>query len=315
MTPQCTTRTLADVRIQRVRQRAGLVVVATALMACPGSETAQETASADGGGSGSSGTTTAPTTDPQTMSADATQSTTDAPTGTSDTTPSTTDGPSDAGTDAPTSTTVGTSDDATADETASPSTTSVDDGSSSDGGEPGVHHLSNSDQTDCTQPLWCQFNGDVTVPGGDPIEGQECFVSPVAPPFELVEMHYIVAVTHTDLEEFSLRIYERDGGPPTDVVVSIPLSSVEATPIEHYFEIDPPVVIDTQEFCVGFAAEEPGLESAIGMAVDGDSQVAGVSFVRMEGSGDCDIPDWEDATEHAPPPSGNWCMDATIREM
>jgi hypothetical protein len=283
-------------------------------MACPSSDAVEATASADGGGSGSSGTTTASTGDPQTMSGDASQSTTDAPTGTASTMPGTTDAPTDGTTDAPT-TTMGSSDDATAGETSAPSSTSVDDGSSSDGGDPAVHHLSNSDQTDCSQPLWCQFNGDVTVPGGDPIEGQECFVSPVAPPFELIEMHYIVAITHTDLEEFSLRIYERDGGPPTDVVVSIPLTSVEATPIEHYFELDPPVVIDTQEFCVGFAAEEPGLESAIGMAVDGDSSVPGVSFVRMEGSGDCDIPDWEDATAHAPPPSGNWCMDATIREM
>lgn len=310
MTSCCTTRTLAY-----VINRAGLVVLTTVLAACPGNDPVQQTSSAEGDGSGTSGSTTAPTTTAPTTSAEGTQSATDDPTGTSNTSPTTTTTATESTTADTTSASTGATDDATITDTSSPSTSVADDESSSDGGEPAVHHLSNSDQTDCTQPLWCQFNADVTVPGGDPIEGQECFVSPIAPPFELFEMHYIVATTHTDLEEFSLRIYERDGGPPTEVVVSIPLTSVEATPIEHYFDIDPPVTIDTQEFCVGFAAEEPGLESAIGMAVDGDSSVAGVSFVRMEGSGDCDIPDWEDATDHAPPPAGNWCMDATIREL
>lgn len=294
--------------------RARLVVVATVLTACPGSDAVEQTASAGDGGSGTSGTTGGPTTTAPTTSADGTQSATDDPTGTSNTAPTNTTASDSTGSDATTAST-GPTDDGTASDTSSPGTTAQDDSSSSDGGEPGVHHLSNSDQTDCTQPLWCQFNADVTVPGGDPIEGQECFVSPIAPPFELTEMHYIVATTHTDLEEFALRIYERDGGPPTEVIATINLTSVEATPIEHYFELEPPVMIDTQEFCVGFAAEEPGLESAIGMAVDGDSAIAGLSFVRMEGSGDCDIPDWEDASDHAPPPAGNWCMDATIREM
>lgn len=199
--------------------------------------------------------------------------------------------------------------------------TSVDDSGSSDpsasessssGDMPTMHHLGNSDQTECGDPLWCFYNGMVDVPAGDPIEGQECFVSPIEPPFELIEMHYIVASTHTDLEAFELRIYARDGGAPMRLIESIDATSVEASPIEHYYQFDPPIVIDSQEFCVGFGAFEPGLASSIGMAVDTASAVPDVSYVRMEGSGACDIPEWEDATMHVPAPAGNWCIDATI---
>ncbi len=201
------------------------------------------------------------------------------------------------------------------DSSASATVASGSEASSSGGGMPATHHLSNSDQAECGDPLWCFFNGNVGVPVGDPIEGQECFVAPIDPPFELTEMHYIVAATHTDLEAFQLRIYAREGGVPTRLIEALDVTSVEATPIEHYFEFDPAIVIDTQEFCVGFGAFEPSVASAIGMAVNTASAVPDVSYVRMEGSGNCDIPDWEDASLHDPVPAGNWCMDATIREL
>jgi hypothetical protein len=276
-----------------------------------GDDGAAGTASAGGTASDSSGTATSgntvgPTSAPDTSAGSQTAS--------ADT--SATDSASTAGTDttAPTSSaTASTGSDATGSSGASAS--AEGDSSSSGGGPPATHHLMNSDQTECGDPLWCFYNGNVDVPAGDPIEGQECFVSPVAPPFELIEMHYIVASTHTDLEAFELRIFERDGGAPTDLIASIDATSVEASPVEHYYAFEPPIVIDTQEFCVGFGAFEPGLASSIGMAVDTASAVPDVSYVRMEGAGDCDIPDWEDASMHIPEPAGNWCMDATIREL
>lgn len=266
------------------------------------------TASAEGEGTGSSGSspTGGPTESQTTMTSQTTSADTTASASTADTT---------LDTDATTVTSTASTADTGTGSSGSASASTTDDGSSSDGGKPATHHLMNSDQTQCGDPLWCFYNGNVEVPAGDPIEGQECFVSPVAPPFELIEMHYIVASTHTDLEDFQLRVYERDGGAPTQLVEAIDATSVEASPIEHYYEFDPPLVIDTQEFCVGFGAFEPGLASSIGMAVDTASAVPDVSYVRMEGSGACDIPDWEDASMHDPPPAGNWCMDATIREL
>jgi hypothetical protein len=168
-------------------------------------------------------------------------------------------------------------------------------------------------QTACDDPLWCAYNGMIDVPAGGPIEGQECFMAPVAPPYELIAMHYSVAAVHTDLETFELRIYGWDGDLPTDVITSIELNSTYASPMEHDYDFEPTIEIDTMGFCVGFATSEPGLASAIGMAVDTDSALPDVSFVRMEGM--CDAPDWQDVIDSGLMPIGNWCMDATIRTI
>jgi hypothetical protein len=262
-------------------------------------------ASAEGSATGSSGTETqGPTTS---MSATDTSTMS----GTASTTTGTGTESTDDATTTPSDTSASTS---TAD-TGTPTTSDSSESGSSSGGEGQTFNLMNGDQASCDEPLWCYFNGNVTIPAGDPIEGQECFVAPIDPPFELIEMHYVVASTHTDLEAFQIRVYAREGGAPTRLIEAIDETSVEASPIEHYYAFDEPIVIDTQEFCVGFGAFEDGVASSIGMAIDSGSAIDGVSYVRMEGSGECDIPDWEDATTHEPAPAGNWCMDATIRSI
>lgn len=188
-------------------------------------------------------------------------------------------------------------------------------GSSSTGGQPATYHLQHGDQTACDDPLWCYFNGNVLSPAGDPIEGQECFTAPISPPFELLSMHYSVAAVHTDLEDFELRVYERDGGGPSNLIEQVTLTQLDASPMEHDYEFAAPIQIDTQEFCIGFATTAPGLASALGMAVDTDSTVGDASFFRMEGNGACNVPDWEDVVSFQPNPFGNWCMDAEIREI
>lgn len=188
-------------------------------------------------------------------------------------------------------------------------------GSSSGGSQPATYHLQHGDQTACDDPLWCFYNGNLLNPAGDPIEGQECFTAPIAPPFELVSMHYSVAAVHTDLEQFEIRVYERDGGGPTNIVEQVVLTQLDASPMEHDYEFDTPIQITTQEFCIGFATTEPGLASALGMAIDTDSTIGDASFFRMEGNGACNIPDWEDVVSFQPTPFGNWCMDAEIREI
>lgn len=284
-----------------------MIVFVAGLFAC--GDDGGTGASNDGSASGSTGTdsegpttTVDPTATTQPTTADTTATTTNPGTDATD----------DATTTAPDTTTASTSADGT--DTAGTTMASAESGSSS-GGEGQTFNVMNGDQASCDEPLWCYYNGNIMIPAGDPIEGQECFVAPIEPPFELIEMHYIVATTHTELEAFQLRIYARDGGAPTRLIQAIDATSVEASPIEHYYEIEPPIVIDTQEFCVGFGAFEDGVASSIGMAIDPTSAIDAVSYVRMEGSGECDIPDWEDATTHEPAPAGNWCIDATIRSI
>lgn len=185
--------------------------------------------------------------------------------------------------------------------------------SSSDGGEPEEHHVQHGRQEACDEPLWCFYNGMIEVPAGGPIEGQECFVSPVAPPYEVSAMHYSVASLHTELETFELRVYAWDGGDPGAQLGAVELNSLAASPMEHEHVFEPAIVVDTNGFCVGFAATEPGLASAIGMAVDTASTIEDVSFIRTEGA--CEAPMWTEVIGSGALPTGNWCMDATVRTI
>ncbi len=261
------------------------------------------------GGSGSASSTSATVGDSSTAasldgSASASASTT------AGTTASTTAGTTDG-----TTTATGDGSSSTSGSASSDGGSTAGDGSSSTGGQPATYHLQHGDQTACDDPLWCYFNGNVLSPAGDPIEGQECFTAPISPPFELLSMHYSVAAVHTDLEDFELRVYERDGGGPSNLIEQVVLTQLDASPMEHDYEFAAPIQIDTQEFCIGFATTAPGLASALGMAVDTDSTVGDASFFRMEGNGACNVPDWEDVVSFQPNPFGNWCMDAEIREI
>lgn len=189
----------------------------------------------------------------------------------------------------------------------------VADDASTGSGEPVEHHLQHGDQSACDEPLWCIYNGMIDTPAGGPIEGQECFIGPVDPPYELTAMHYSVASVHTELETFELRVYAWDGDEPTTQLASVELNSLAATPMEHDYTFEPAIQIDSTGFCVGFAATEDGLASAIGMAVDTDSLIEDVSYIRTEGP--CDAPTWQEVIGAATTPTGNWCMDATVRTI
>lgn len=262
-------------------------------------------ADSSSGGSGSSGSETSMTasTGPSTSSPTTT-------TGNTSTSATTSSGTDDV-TGEPTGSVDGSS--SSVDGGSSSASTEGDASSSTGPGEPVEHHVEHGTQSACDEPLWCAYNGQIDTPAGGPIEGVECFLAPVDPPYELIAMHYSVAALHTDVEEFELRIYAWEGDEPTDLLSSVSLNSSFASPMEHDYDFDDAIEIDTIGFCVGFATTEPGLASALGMAVDADSALPDVSFIRMEGM--CSIPDWEDVIDSGLMPLGNWCMDATIRTI
>ena len=194
-------------------------------------------------------------------------------------------------------------------------TTTADDSSTTTGGTPMVHHLASTDQSNCDQPLWC-FTGDVWTEHGDPIYGQQCFTSPIAPPFELISVHYVVADVAPELDNFFIEVHSRDDAGPTDLLFSELKAAIDATPGSHEHVFEPAVQIDDSEFCVGFATPYEGLAGALGMAVDVGSSVSDVSFIRLEGPTGCVIALWSDVIDDQDPtPSGNWCIDVQIREM
>ena len=202
----------------------------------------------------------------------------------------------------------------TGDPTTSTSTSSDEQGTSTTDGAM-VHHLQPTDQTACEQPLWC-FSGDVWSEYGAPIYAQQCFTSPVPPPFELISMHYVVADVAPELGGFILEVQSRDAGGPTGVTHFEQKPASDATPGSHEHVFAPALQIDDPQFCVGFATPYAGLAAALGMAVDVGTTVSDVSFIRMEGPGGCAIPSWSDVIDDLNPiPSGNWCIDVQIREL
>ncbi|HET6585713.1 MAG TPA: hypothetical protein VFG69_19780 [Nannocystaceae bacterium] len=182
--------------------------------------------------------------------------------------------------------------------------------------EPAVHHLTITDQSACDLPLWCFWQPNVWDEAGDPTYGQQCFTSPVAPPFELLSVHYVVADVSSEVDAFVLEVYSHDAGGPDQVIAFEPMTAAEATVGSHEYVFAPPLQIDAAQFCVGFATPYAGLAGALGMAVDVGSSVGAASYLRLEGNGGCSIPVWTDVIDGLDPtPSGNWCIDVQIREL
>jgi hypothetical protein len=50
----------------------------------------------------------------------------------------------------------------------------------------------------------------------------------------------------------------------------------------------------------------------LGVAVDETSTLPDLSFIRLTGSGACDIQSFVDVIDLDPEPSGNWCIEALI---
>ena len=188
---------------------------------------------------------------------------------------------------------------------------SSDETSGDDGG--GKELLQNHPALECDTPLWC-FQGNPFNPVGDPTFVQECFSASLTPPFELVEVAYVVAGKSDQLAEFDLEVREFDGVRPGQLIEARPLDAVpHATDGENLLQLeDNPIVIDSQSFCVGFATHAPGLAGALGIAVDEGSQVQDVSYYRIDGEQACAIETFLDVIDDQPTPTGNWCISAVV---
>jgi hypothetical protein len=175
--------------------------------------------------------------------------------------------------------------------------------------------LVNGPLSTCTEPLWCFIPPNPMVPIGDPIAAQECFVARMPPPFLLRRVTAQVGARSDQLGEVNLEIRARDGGRPGALLaaqaVDPGLLQVGLVDIE----LVGPLVVDTPEICVGFDAPGDGLAAAIGFAVDTESTLPGVSFVRMSSRGGCDVPQFSDVIALAPVPTGNWCFSAEIESL
>jgi hypothetical protein len=148
---------------------------------------------------------------------------------------------------------------------------------------------------------------------GGPISASECFSTTLEPPFELLDVHYIVRGRSDELGSFDLQIRTLDEGEPGDVVFSQTIHPATVVMGDNVVTLTDPPQIETSEFCVGFDAPGSGLTSALGIAVDESSSLEDVSWLRMVGTGPCNL-EWEDIMEIEPNPTGNWCIDVNVRQ-
>lgn len=205
----------------------------------------------------------------------------------------------------------------TGDSTSDPSSTTGLDSATEDSGEtttaePKTAHLQNANQTSCTGPLWCVYDGNIENPTGSETWVQECFTSPLSPPYELVELHWIVAASAATLAAFDLQVREATASGPGSVIATVSVDASMGVPGEHVITLPQPVEITNTRFCVGFHFDGAGLTNAIGIAVDSDSSLSGPSWLR---SPDCSVSSWTDVVVAGYSSGGNWCIDATVREI
>ncbi len=181
--------------------------------------------------------------------------------------------------------------------------------------EPEHEHLINyTPGASCDHAGWCVDgqNNDQTLMVN--IAGAECFTATLPPPFELVEVHYFIDDVLGELgDSFTLSVIEFVDASPGAQLAGVELPGAEWSAVgEHTLTLDEPLVVDAPGFCVRI---EGGVDeqSTLGIGLDLDSDVPEVSFVQSAGCGVPALTDWftlDNAIQ-----TGNWCVDAEIREI
>ena len=208
-------------------------------------------------------------------------------------------------------------------DTVDPSTTSGADsgsdgvmGDSTTGTMPMTEALQNAPQAACDGPFWCVYNGNPADPTGGPLRDQECFSATLTPPFALTEVHYEVWMAAAQLGGFDLEVRQRNASGPGPLIASVPLNPGQhANQGSNTLQLNAPITIETGEFCVGFSAAQPGLQSALGIAVDTSSAIEGVSYLDLDTN--CSTPGFVDViATYAGSANGvgNWCIDVVIEK-
>jgi hypothetical protein len=156
--------------------------------------------------------------------------------------------------------------------------------------------------------MWCYYPPDFFNAAGGATAGQECFTSPIGPPFDVVSIDYIVAAVRPEVQAFAIEVYGSGGGGPSAQLATFPRDASDATVGPHTFTLPTPVTVTDTRFCVGFRASGSGFAGALGLAVDTDSQIGPASWLSIPS---CGAPEWSQIIGRSSPP-GNWCIGADV---
>lgn len=205
------------------------------------------------------------------------------------------------------------------DPTTTMSTGTGDDTAESTGNSTVTEPLQNAPQAACDGPFWCVNNGDPGDPTGGPMAMQECFTATLTPPFDLVTVNYEMWMVAAQMGAFELQVRARNGnGSPGNVIDTVPLDpGMHANEGANTLTLDPPITIESQEFCVGFDAPLPGLQSALGLAVDVTFLQPNTSYLGYPANhSNCPFGGFTDIAtlDNGNNGAGNWCLDVVIAQ-
>lgn len=164
-------------------------------------------------------------------------------------------------------------------------------------------------------PARC-IDGPFCMSGGDPvsakIEAVECFTAPAPPPLQLTRLGFEVRFAVGEPSAV-LDVLPYDPGnhaPVLAVLDTRELGTIDGGMDYRDFELDPPVLLDTQNFCLRITGG--GSTSTLVLHADHMGDAPGDGLVAIDDPGDhCDTPltnlrDWYDSR------SAHFCLDVEV---
>ncbi len=184
--------------------------------------------------------------------------------------------------------------------------------------EPETEHVINYNEgAACDLPFWCHQAGNLNNGILVNTEAGECFEPQLPPPYELTSVRYKLWGAIGPLaNSLALRVLSAEGDEPPQLVASVSLDEPGLASVgDHELELAEPILIEGDRFCVVLDGGQNGA-SAMGVAIDKTSEVLDSSYIRLPSPVEgCFFPDYTDLFDIDAVNHGNWCVDATIREL
>lgn len=179
--------------------------------------------------------------------------------------------------------------------------------------EPTEQILEHHDFSACENPLWCSYYDNIDEPIWQQQWMQECFEAELPSPFVLREFEFYVWGYAGDLDDLSIEVHGNDGTGPGVLLAEQEFDPDDLKRGLNTIVLDPPLVIDQQDICVGIASPNP--EGALGISMSATSFIDDASYFQLDSWGGCNVHSWTDVTDVQSAELGNLCMRATIETM
>lgn len=194
-------------------------------------------------------------------------------------------------------------------------TASTSDDTSSTGATTGAPQwpmtLKNYETAACDQGLYCANGMGDAFPAA--IRAFECFRVDTDQPFLLTRVGFEVRlVVGQPTAVVEVLPYDSDAGLPIlTPIASVILGVIDEPMTYHDFPIDPPVLVETPDFCISVAGGDP-TSTSLSLRTDPHTMTPGDAFFTMDNdTGVCDVL-LTNLKDHYKAPFAHYCIDADI---